>query len=153
MNYVLDTNVVSEAIKDLPDRNCQAWLDERSADCLVTTITLAELQYGVERLPDGKRKREFRRKLDFLWEDFGERILDFDLAAAAEFGRYVAEFESTKGLDAAERGDMRDFQIAAIARAHGCIVVSRNARHFSNVQCIDPFIRSPRLPFLHFGFI
>lgn len=140
MNYVLDTNVISEAIKNVPDRVCQAWLDKHIDNCLITTITLAELQYGVERLPEGKRKREFRRKIDFLWEDFGERILEFDSAAAAEFGRYVAEFEAAKGLAAVEAGDVRDFQIAAIARVHGCAVASRNLRHFSAVRCVNPFL-------------
>jgi toxin FitB len=139
MNYVLDTNVLSEANKAVPDPNCSAWLDEHAEDCFVTTITLAELQFGVERLPDGKRKREFRRKIDFLWEDFGERILDFDSAAAAEFGRYVAEFEAARGVQAVENGDVRDFQIAAIARAHGCGVATRNVRHFVNVTCVNPF--------------
>lgn len=139
MTYVLDTNVLSETTKAVPDPNCSAWLDVHAEDCFVTTITLAELQYGVERLPEGKRKREFRRQIDFLWEDFSERILDFDSVAAAEFGRYVAEFEAAKGLQAVESGDPRDFQIAAIARVHGFAVVSRNIRHFTGVQCVNPF--------------
>ena len=140
MNYVLDTNVVSEALKRAPDPICAAWLEEHIEQCLVTTITLAELHYGIERLPEGKRKREFRRKLEFLWEDFGERILDFDSAAAAEFGRYVTEFESAKGLAAVENGDVRDFQIAAIARTHGYTIVSRNLRHSAAVRCVNPFL-------------
>ena len=139
MNYVLDTNVVSEAVKSHPDRNCEAWLEENIETCLITTITFAELQYGVERLPEGKRKRELHRKLDFVWEDFGERILEFDANAAAEFGQYVAEFEAAKGLHAVESADVRDFQIAAIARAHGCAVASRNIRHFAGVRCVNPF--------------
>jgi hypothetical protein len=141
MTYVLDTNVVSEAIKSAPDPICEGWLEANIDACLITTITLAELQYGVERMADGKRKRELRRKLDFVWEDFGERILDFDSSAAAEYGRYVAEFETAKGLRAVETGDVRDFQIAAIARVHACTVVSRNIRHFAGVRCVNPFVK------------
>ena len=140
MNYILDTNVVSEATKVVADANCMAWLDEHAEDCFITSITLGELQHGVERLPEGKRKREFRRKIDFLWEDFRERILDFDSMAAAEFGRYLAEVETARGLQAVENGDVRDFQIGAIARAHGCAVASRNVRHFVGVTCVDPFL-------------
>jgi toxin FitB len=141
MNYVLDTNVISEAIKNVPDEVCEAWFEQHAEECFVTTITLGELQYGVERLPEGKRKRELRRKLDFLWNDFGERILEFDSGAAAEFGRYVAELESARGLTAVEGGDVRDFQIAAIARVHGCTVSTRNVRHFGGVRCVNPFLR------------
>jgi predicted nucleic acid-binding protein len=141
MNFVLDTNVVSEAIKSVPDPTCFAWLHQHVENSLITTVTLGELRYGVERLPEGKRKRDLGRKLDFVWEDFGERILDFDSAAAAEFGRYVAEVESAKGAQAVESGDVRDFQIAAIARAHGFAVASRNTRHFAFIRCVNPFLR------------
>lgn len=139
MNYILDTNVVSEAIKLIPDPKCLTWLEQHSDGSFLTTITIAELQYGVERLPEGKRKRDFRRQIDFIWEDFGDRILDFDSAAAAEFGRYVAEYEFAKGLQAVETADIRDFQIAAIARSNGCAVATRNYRHFSGVTTVDPF--------------
>jgi predicted nucleic acid-binding protein len=140
MTYVLDTNIVSEAIKSQPDAKCEAWLEQNIEACLITTVTLAELQYGVERLPDGKRKRELYRRLDFVWEDFGERILDFDSSAAAEYGRYVAEVEARNGLHAVESMDVRDFQIAAIARANGCVIASRNVRHFTGVRCVNPFL-------------
>lgn len=139
MNYVLDTNVVSEALKDVPDRICAGWLEEHIDECFLTAVTLAELNYGADRLPEGKRKQDFRRKINFLWEDFSDQILDFDAVAAGEFGRYVAEFEATRGLQAVENADVRDFQIAAIARAHGCTVASRNLKHFANVTCINPF--------------
>lgn len=141
MNYVLDTNVISEAIKHVPDPVCEGWLEDHAEDCFVTTVTLGELQYGVERLAEGKRQRELRRKLDFIWEDFSERILEFDSAAASEFGRHVAEVESSRGLTGVERGDVRDFQIAAIARVHGCVMVTRNVRHFAGVRCVNPFLR------------
>jgi predicted nucleic acid-binding protein len=141
MNYVLDTNVVSETLKASPDPVCDAWLERNIEQCCITTITLAEFRYGVERLAEGKRKRDLDRKLDFLWQEFGERIFDFDSAAAAEFGRYVAEFESSRGQQAVASGDVRDFQIAAIARAHGWPVATRNIRHYSGIRCVDPFQR------------
>lgn len=139
MRFVLDTNVVSEAAKPNPSAACVGWLKAHAADCCVATITLAELRYGVERLPDGKRRRELERKIDFLSQDFRDWILDFDEAAAAEFGRYVAEFEKKYGIAAVEAADVRDLQIASIARAHGWTVVTRNTRDFALVPFVNPF--------------
>jgi toxin FitB len=139
MRYVLDTNIVSEASKPAPDVRCLAWLSRHAADCCLTTITLAEMCFGVERLPDGKRRRELARKYDFIRQDFREWILDFDQAAASEFGRYVAEYEAARGTEGIEQADLRDLQIAAIARSQGWAVATRNLRHFPFVETVNPF--------------
>jgi len=139
MIYVLDTNVVSEAMKAVSDRRCETWLETNIESCCLTTITLSELRYGVERLPEGKRKRDLDRKLEFLRQDFSERILEFDEVAAIEYGRYVAEFETKRGFAAVAAADIRDLQIAAIARANGWIVATRNTRHFPCVDSVNPF--------------
>jgi predicted nucleic acid-binding protein len=94
MNYVLDTNIVSETTKPNPDPTCLAWLVNHVGDCCLTTITLAEMCFGLDRLPEGKRKRDLARKYQFIIQDFREWIVDFDQAAATEFGRYAAEFEA-----------------------------------------------------------
>src|SRR5438105_333658 len=119
MRYVLDTNIVSEISKGEPDARCLGWLHYHADDCCLTTITLAEMRFGVERLPEGKRQRELARKYDFLRQDFEEWILYFDEAAATEFGRYAAEFEAERGAKGLEDADVRDLQIAAITRSQG----------------------------------
>jgi toxin FitB len=139
MRYVLDTNIVSEVTKPKPDAQCVAWLTSHANDCCLTTITLAEMRFGVERLPEGKRRRELARKYDFLREDFRDWILDFDEAAATEFGRYAAEYEEARGIQAIEEADIRDLQIAAIARSQGWMVATRNEKHFPFVDTADPF--------------
>jgi predicted nucleic acid-binding protein len=139
MKYVLDTNVVSEALKPMPHPACVEWLQAHAAECCITTITLAELRYGIERLPEGKKRRELEKKVGFIRQDFGEWILDFDEAAAAEFGRYAAEFEAARGADAVESADPRDLQIAAIARASGWTVATRNEKDFAFVDRVNPF--------------
>src|SRR5438874_11191338 len=111
MRYVLDTNIVSELSKSEPDATCLEWLHQHAGDCCLTTITLAEMRFGVERLPEGKRQRELARKYDFLRQDFGDWILDFDESAATEFGRYAAEFEAARGAKGLEDADLRDLQI------------------------------------------
>src|SRR5260221_4217785 len=139
MRYVLDTNVVSEASNPQPDAQCVAWLRAHAADCCLTAITLAEMSFGVERLPGGKRRRELARKYDFIRQDFQDWILAFDEAAAGEFGRYVAEYEATRGSKGVEEADLRDLQIAAIARNLGWTVATRNIRHFPFVETVNPF--------------
>ncbi len=139
MRYVLDTNIVSETSRPRPDALCLAWLSRHAADCCLTTITLAEMRYGVERLPEGKRRRELARKYEFIRQDFRDWILDFDEAAASEFGRYVAELEAARGAQAVEAADIRDLQIAAIARAQGWTVATRNTAHFPFVETVNPF--------------
>lgn len=62
MRYVLDTNIVSEITKPQPDRKCLEWLEKHAIDCCLTTVTLAEMRFGVERLPEGKRRRDLERK-------------------------------------------------------------------------------------------
>ena len=56
MTFLLDTNVVSELTKPVPDAKCVSWLNDRAEECVISTVTLAELRYGIERLSDSKRK-------------------------------------------------------------------------------------------------
>lgn len=140
MTWLLDTNVVSEISRPLPDSYCLAWLEEHSEDSAISTITLAELRYGIERLPAGKRKSEKERAFRFLVEDYRGRFFDFDAAAATEWGRYVAELEKTHGTDWWKHFDLRDTQIAAIAREYGLTVATRNAKDFPQCDTEDPFL-------------
>ena len=87
MTWLLDTNIVSELTKPLPDATCVTWLEARAADCAISTITLAELRWGIERMTDGKRKNERERDYGFMVEDYAGRFYEFDGPAAAEWGR------------------------------------------------------------------
>jgi len=139
MTWLLDTNIVSELTKPAPDSKCVAWLEARANDCAISTITLAELRWGIERLPDGKRKSERERDYAFLTEDYAGRFYEFDGPAAAEWGRYAAELERTHGTDWWKQFDFRDTKIAAIAREYGLTVATRNAKHFPFCQTENPF--------------
>ncbi len=137
--FLLDTNIVSELTRPKPDVACLAWLEAHAADCVLSTITLAELRYGVERLPEGKKKAEKERAFRFLTEDFHGRFFEFDSASATEWGRYAAELEAAHGSDWWKQFDLRDTQIAAIAREYGLTVATHNTRHFPFCQTEDPF--------------
>src|SRR5277367_805850 len=108
MKYLLDTNIVSELTKPVPDNNCLAWLEKNSGECAISSITLAELGYGVERLPAGKHKNQRRAEFNFLQEEYSGQFFDFDGAAAVEWGRYAAELEAGYGADWWKTYDFRD---------------------------------------------
>ena len=134
MKYLLDTNIVSELMKDAPDSSVVAWVNEHDADTVLCSMVLSELASGVEALDEGKRKTELRRELRFIQEDYAERILPFDEGAAWEWARYLRELK-----DAGFSPPLLDSQIAAIARTWALKVVTRNEDDFPLVDMVNPF--------------
>jgi len=139
MTYLLDTNIVSETSKPSPDPKCCAWLGARRGQCALSVITIAEIRYGIERLPAGKRKTAAATQFQFLLEDYAGLFLDFDGPSAAEWGRYAAALEAEHGSDWWKQFDLRDTQIAAIAREYGLTIATRNVKHFPFCKTENPF--------------
>lgn len=135
---LLDTNVLSELMRAKPDPAVVAWIDAQPVDDLhISAITVAEILYGIARMPDGKRKQALHDlALVMFEEDFAGNILPFDTDAAVHYAELVAESESRGKL-----ADMADGQIAAIARLHGAHIATRNVRHFEHfgVSLTDPW--------------
>jgi len=136
---VLDTNVLSEAIRPLPARRVLDWLAAQEPNGLfTTTISEAEFLYGLALLPAGKRRTSLqaaaRRMFD---EDFAQRVLPFDRAAAAAFA-LIAAARRKKGRPISEF----DAQIAAITRIHGARIATRNVEDFQDcgIEVIDPWV-------------
>lgn len=134
---VLDTNVVSEAMKPEPAPAVRNWLDEQIAETLfLSSVTVAELLFGIGALPEGKRKQKLAAMLDGLLGLFDGRILPFDTAAARQYADLaVAARKAGKGFPTP------DGYIAAIAMAHGFAVATRDASAFeaAGVPIIDPW--------------
>jgi len=132
---LLDTCVVSELAKPRPDPGVAAWVTaEDEADLYLSVLTLGEIRKGVERLPDAPRKDVLRAWLETdLPARFRGRVLAVDAAVADTWGQMLAR--STQTLPAV------DSLIAATARAHGLVVVTRNATDFSRcgVEVVDPW--------------
>lgn len=127
MSFLLDTNVLSEPMKERPNAGVVAWLSQADEDqVFVSVVTITELRYGVERLPIGKR----RELLDgWLRKDlilrFEGRILPVDLRIADACGGLMARSESMgRPIEA------RDAFIAATAEVHGLTLVTRNTSDF-----------------------
>lgn len=134
---VLDTNVVSEAMKTKPNASVLAWLDEQAAETLyLTSVTLAELMFGIGALPTGRRKDALVQAMDGLLELFGNRVLAFDTNAARHYAELaLAARASGKGFPTP------DGYIAAIANAHGFIVATRDVAPFlaAGLKVINPW--------------
>lgn len=134
---VLDTNVISEAMKPEPHPVVRAWLNDQVAETLyLSSVTLAELLFGVAALPAGKRKNMLAQTLDGLMELFKGRVLPFDIDAA----RRYAELAVT--AKASGRGfPTPDGYIAAIATSRGFIMASRDTAPFeaAGVSVINPW--------------
>jgi len=135
---VLDTNVVSEMMRQEPNPAVAHWLNAQNTQWLyLTTINIMELRYGIERLDDGKRKTALRDILDFtMGKLFGPRILHFDQAAAEEAARIAAATEAI-----GKKTGVADGQIAAIARTKRFAVASNDTKPFiaAGVDLINPW--------------
>ncbi len=135
---VLDTNVVSEAMKPAPDTAVLTWLNEQAGETLyLSSVTLAELLFGIQALAAGKRKHMLERALTDLLELFGPRVLPFDTDAA----RCYAELAVT--ARSGGRGfSTPDGYIAAIAASRGFIVASRDTSPYeaAGVTVINPWM-------------
>ncbi len=134
---VLDTNVVSEAMKPEPNPAVRAWINVQAAETLyLSSVTLAELLFGIGALRSGKRKDMLALALDGLMSLFRDRVLPFDTDAA----RHYAHLAVT--AKAVGRGfSTPDGYIAAIAASRGFIVASRDTAPYlaANVVVINPW--------------
>ena len=134
---VLDTNVVSEAMKPEPHPAVRAWLNDQAAETLyLSSVTLAELLFGIAALPAGKRKNMLAQALDGLMGLFRDRVLPFDTDAARRYAE-LAVTAKTGG-----RGfPTPDGYIAAIAASRGYIVASRDTVPYeaAGVSVINPW--------------
>ena len=138
MRYVFDTNVLSEVMRDKPDPGVTAWLRTCPAEAMFTTaISRGEILYGIRRLPQGVRRHRLERAAQAMFaKEFADRVLPFDASAADIYADLrVARARSGRPL-AAEDG-----MIAAIAKAEGAAVVTRDLAGFDGcgVTLVDPW--------------
>ena len=135
---ILDTNVMSEPLKPLPEPAVLDWLDRQSPQTLyLTTVNLAELLAGIEVLPQGRRRAELQHVLTTqVIPLFEGRILSFDEKAAEAFARIHASAQALGNPIS-----FADGAIAAIASAQGFILATRNVRDFrsTGVELINPW--------------
>jgi predicted nucleic acid-binding protein len=136
---VLDTNVLSETLRPKPSANVLTWMrSEPVSSLFTTTITEAELLYGIELLAPGKRRQSLEAVVGLIFtDDLAGRILPFDSAAAREYAE-IAAARRRAGRPISEA----DARIAAIARSRGAALATRNVEDFAGceLQVIDPWL-------------
>ncbi len=135
---LLDTNIVSAVMSRTPPQEVVQWLnDQETITLFLSTITLAEIGYGLWILPRGKRRRSMERLFNkFIKEGFEGRVLDFDGQAAGIYGEIMGRRRAM-----GRPMSVLDGQIASIARANDLAVATRNVRDFqdSGIAVINPF--------------
>lgn len=134
---ILDTNVISEAMKPEPNSSVRAWLNNQVAETLyLSSVTIAELLFGIGALPAGKRKHNLTQAFDGLMELFKDRVLPFDIDAARHYANLaVAARLGGKGFPTP------DGYIAAIAASRGFIVASRDVAAYeaAKIAVLNPW--------------
>ena len=138
---ILDTNVISELIRPDPNPQVIDWVKNRpGTEMFLSVVSEAELLYGVEMLPAGRRRDRLALEIEnMLRDDLGGRVLPFDRAAAREYG-LIAAGRRSMGRPIG----MADCQIAATARCRNFELATGNVNDFQEcgVRVINPWENS-----------
>lgn len=135
MSFLVDANVLSEAVRKAPDTHVLNWLDANDANLFLSTVTLGEIEKGIVKLPVGPRRRQLDKWFNELQTTLTGRILAFGEAEASAWAHYF-ERQRAKG----RLLPSIDSMIAATAIVHGLAVVSRNIVDFPDVRVVNPWI-------------
>ncbi|MFV0461402.1 MAG: type II toxin-antitoxin system VapC family toxin [Actinomycetales bacterium] len=135
---VLDTNVISEALRPEPAPQIVTWLESLGGEVAITSVTLAELLAGVRRLPHGRRRSDLESAIEAAIAPYRGTVamLAFDDQAAEQYANLlVARHEVGLPIHTA------DAQIAAICRAHAARLATRNVKDFiaTGVDVVNPW--------------
>ena len=136
---ILDTNVLSALMRKAADKNVVAWLDKQPSTSIWTTsVTILEIQFGLQILPAGKRRSVLIKAFEtVLVDEMGRRVAPFDTVAA----QYAAELMASRH----KKGrpvELRDTMIAGIVLACHATLATRNTPHFEDlsVPVVNPWI-------------
>jgi toxin FitB len=135
---ILDTNVVSEAMRPVPSAKVMEWLaDQPVSELCTTAVTEAEVFSGIACMPEGRRRRDFQERAELLFQGyFDVGILFFESRSARLYATILAERR--------KRGkpiEPLDAQIAAIARLHNATLATRDVGDFEDcgIRVINPW--------------
>lgn len=136
MKYVVDTNVVSEAMKASSNDQVLEWLNANSEDLLLTTITIEELRFGQHMMPKGKKQAALRELIDALVASYENKLLTFDAPAAEACALFHQQ-----AILAGHTPTIEDMMIAGITHANKCILATRNTRDFDflDIPLVNPY--------------
>jgi toxin FitB len=135
---ILDTNILSALMRQIPDSKVVTWLDGQSRTSVWTTsVTILEIRFGLQIMATGKRRSLLSEAFDSLLEKMGRRIASFDDDAATQAANLMAS-RQRKGRPV----ELRDTMIAGIVLAHHATLATRNVAHFEDltVPVVNPWL-------------
>ena len=137
MRWLLDTCVLSELPKQAPDKKLLSWIKQNAFEATVSTVSLGEIQYGLNLLEIGRHRNRLQTWFDGIRMQYGSRLLVTNEAVWLSWARLKAEAEQL-----GRRQDDLDLLIAATAQVHGLTVVTRNTRHFrdTGIGLLNPWV-------------
>ncbi len=139
---LLDTNVLSEALRTEPDPVAVRWLDRHFANCAISSIVVFELGAGIALLPMGRRREALQAAVVRTVRRFGPRSFSFDTAAAEAAARLLGDARA-RGLGLHQLpAKLADLQTAGIASAYGLQLATRYQADFQGIglELIDPWV-------------
>jgi predicted nucleic acid-binding protein len=135
---LLDTNIISEVMRPTPATAVVEWLDrQRSHDLYLSAVTIAEIAYGIQVLPNGQRRTKLVERFDrFVSQGFDQRVLPFDTEAAYRYAEIMA-----RRRQLGRPMSVPDGQIAAIALVQHFALATRNVSDFEHcgIDVLNPF--------------
>jgi len=138
VKIILDTCVISETVRKLPDPGVLEWLEkQREQDLYLSVLTVGEIRKGIARLDDSHRKNELAAWVDgILTQRFESRLLCVDAAIASMWGKITAQAEMS-----GRKIPVIDGLIAATAKVHELHVATRNTKHLEacGVSVVNPW--------------
>ncbi len=135
---ILDTNVLSALMRDVPDRQIAAWLDQQPQTSIWTSsVSVFEIHARLQVMPDGRKKTALSEEFERLLDRMGHRIAVFDEEAARLAAQLAAHRQRKSRV-----GELRDTMIAGIVMAHHASFATRNVAHFADISAtiINPWV-------------
>lgn len=141
MNYLVDTNVVSELMRPRPNDNVIDWFQDHEGCVYLSAITIKELYFGMLRLPEGKRKERLREAITAIVMDCADKTYAFD-----GFSGFICAQLHEAALAAGRPATIEDLMIAAICKRNDCVLATRNTKDFDylGIEVVNPFEWDPR---------
>ena len=136
---LLDSNVLSECLRAVPDAKVMEWLARQpSAGLFTTTVVEGEILYGIRLLPEGMRRNSLLHAVQAIFnEDFAGRVLSFDRDAADAYAE-ISALTKRAGKPISQF----DAMIAAVVRSRGATLATRNTKDFVDcgIDLVDPWM-------------
>ena len=135
--FLLDTNIISNAVKPQPSPSLLVWMaEQKDEDLFIASLTVAEIRRGILEMPRGKKRNAL--ELWFAGEDgpqalFAGRVLPFDEKAALVWAQFMAN-----GKSEGRPRSALDMIVAAVAGANDCVLVTDNERDFFGLEILNP---------------